>query len=86
MENNTSDTQFPKPHKMALNFLAALGKEALERMYGTEALDPEQINQRFSICTNCEFFHSSSKRCIKCGCNLLLKTAWKSQSCPIGKW
>lgn len=37
-------------------------------------------------CEPCEFYRASDKRCSKCGCFLAVKTAWKSQHCPVGKW
>jgi hypothetical protein len=50
----------------------------------------EQIEERFSICSGCEFYKEST--CEKCGCHTVRdqiymnKLAWKDQECPIGKW
>ena len=37
-------------------------------------------------CKKCEFFITESSRCSQCGCFLALKTTWKSEHCPVGKW
>jgi len=50
----------------------------------------EQIEERFSICSGCEFYKNNT--CEKCGCYAVRdqiymnKLAWKDQECPIGKW
>jgi hypothetical protein len=50
----------------------------------------EQIEQRYKICSSCEFLENNS--CMKCGCLLNRgriynnKLSHKNQVCPIGKW
>jgi len=50
----------------------------------------EQINFRYKICLDCEFFDNS--QCGVCGCNInnkkmfMNKLAWADQECPKGKW
>jgi hypothetical protein len=50
----------------------------------------EQVNNRYSICTACEFFAKNA--CTKCGCGIsrdrayVSKLHWADQSCPVGKW
>lgn len=52
----------------------------------------EQINERFSICCNCDKFDRLHSECIICGCNVnnkkifMNKLAWADQKCPIDKW
>jgi hypothetical protein len=52
----------------------------------------EQINYRFSICNNCEFFDKEYSQCMECGCNInnkkifMNKLAWADQQCPLNKW
>jgi len=52
----------------------------------------EEINYRFNICNNCEYYDINEKICQQCGCNInqkkqfLNKLAWADQKCPIDKW
>lgn len=80
------DLPFPKTKTLAENFLKAVGMEITAITTGKDELELDEIKRRYSICENCEFFHKQSKRCIKCGCFMKWKTAWRSQHCPIGKW
>ena len=47
--------------------------------------DPVQ-KERLQICSDCEFFNAEKITCNKCGCLLMIKTSWASESCPEGKW
>ena len=55
-----------------------------------ELASSEIINQRHSICSNCEHFINHS--CEKCGCSItrnrdyMNKLASTENGCPIGKW
>ena len=44
----------------------------------------ELLNERLSICQTCKFF--TGQRCLKCGCNMAIKTYLTASTCPIGKW
>lgn len=50
------------------------------------------IDQRYDICSSCEYLSKNKDQCLVCGCNinkqriLLNKLAWADQECPIGKW
>jgi hypothetical protein len=50
----------------------------------------KEIRQRLAICEQCE--HFSGTACVQCGCPVNLekrfrnKLAWRSESCPLGKW
>jgi hypothetical protein len=81
-----SDTPFPKTVTLASNFLSAVSSEIKARIVGKEELELDEVKRRYAICEGCEFFHTPSKRCKKCGCYLKWKTAWRSQKCPVGKW
>jgi hypothetical protein len=71
---------------MASNFGSAIGGEIKARLSGAAKITEEETSRRYAICEGCEFFYAPSKRCKKCGCYLKWKTAWRSQSCPVGKW
>jgi hypothetical protein len=45
----------------------------------------EQLAQRRALCDACEH-KLPIGLCSQCGCVIFLKTKWKSQSCPLGKW
>jgi hypothetical protein len=52
----------------------------------------ELINNRFAICSGCDFFDKYNKQCLHCGCSInqkaifMNKLAWKDQKCPTDKW
>lgn len=60
--------------------------------YGLPKCTQKQIDQRYSICNECDFFDVNAQQCLQCGCNIstkkrfLNKLAWADQKCPIGKW
>ena len=51
-----------------------------------------EIEYRYNICINCEYYNDKFSMCDYCGCNLskkskfLNKLAWADQKCPIDKW
>lgn len=50
------------------------------------SVDNPLQKKRLQICSNCEFFNAEKITCNKCGCLLIVKTSWASESCPEGKW
>jgi hypothetical protein len=44
------------------------------------------VEERLSICRDCEFFNSLTVGCNKCGCFLRMKTKLHNATCPIGRW
>lgn len=77
---------FPSFKAMAKNLASSVKSEVATRIAGENQLSLDEINKRYAICEQCEFFHTASKRCRKCGCFMKWKTAWRSQKCPVGKW
>lgn len=53
---------------------------------GVGKVPESEKKRRMEICEACDQFDPSGKRCRKCGCFMALKTAMRSQACPIGKW
>ena len=49
---------------------------------------PETIAARHAICWGEEpcMYMKDTGNCLKCGCNMKIKTTWRGQFCPIGKW
>lgn len=64
----------------AIRFIIALFKFIL---WGEEVTGEEK-QSRLAICETCEF--REDKKCGKCGCYLIKKTSWSSESCPEKKW
>ncbi len=49
-------------------------------------ISKERYKKRMKICLKCEFFEPKLNRCLKCGCFLMVKAAFRTTSCPIDKW
>jgi len=83
---NPPQVEYPKKIEQIKNFLKS-SKEELTSIYnGTESLTEKEKEKRLEICRSCNFFDQRSNRCKKCGCYMPIKTTWRSQKCPIGKW
>lgn len=50
--------------------------------------EPKIVEQRISICTNCEYKRSVMLMplCSMCGCLLPAKIKLSVSKCPVGKW
>ena len=46
--------------------------------------DKDIVDNRISICKDCEFYNGS--RCEKCGCFMTIKTKLYNSYCPVNKW
>jgi hypothetical protein len=78
-----SPVQMPSLWQQAKN----LTKSVVEHVKtGAAEVTPEEKQARLDICNGCEFFNKENNRCKKCGCMMLVKSAWESASCPIGLW
>jgi hypothetical protein len=73
----------PSKIQMAKN-LASATVEHAKTGFANVTSDEQQA--RLDICKGCEFYREADDRCLKCGCFLKSKSAWKSGKCPIGKW
>lgn len=86
-EKEVSELPAPEPPpslaEKAKNFISATTAHAMD---GFKITSEEERNKRFSICEACEYFNKSNTTCDKCGCYLEKKTAWRTSSCPIGRW
>ena len=43
-----------------------------------------EIAERMNICNLCDY--NQKNKCLLCGCPIVKKTSWLSQSCPDKKW
>lgn len=78
---------------MTLLKIATFLKSLFWHIYsGAPKSSQKLIDQRFAICSLCEFFDKKHSQCLQCGCNInnrkvfLNKLAWREQKCPIAKW
>lgn len=85
-EKEKAEQKFPTKIEMLRSFTSAVADEIRSFSKQEKLISQEEIDARLSICKSCEFFRESSSRCVKCGCFLKVKTMFKTQSCPIGKW
>ena len=44
----------------------------------------KEFTTRMDICYNCP--ERDNTTCTKCGCELTIKSAWRSATCPMDKW
>ena len=66
--------------KKVVNFVVAATNHILNGGPTTS----DEAAYRMEICQNCEKFNQNM--CDECGCYLPIKTSWKEQECPLGKW
>jgi len=62
-----------------------IGSVAQHLRAGWVKCDAEQSAARYEVCQLCEKMRDDG-RCSLCGCFMELKSTWKEQKCPIGKW
>lgn len=53
---------------------------------GRVALSDDVVTERLEICQSCEQFDPEKSKCLKCQCFMLIKTKWRTSSCPLKKW
>lgn len=76
------------PEKLSDTIFDKIQQQAYQNQ--ADMCSEDQINERLSICENCE--HYQNDLCELCGCqivreqNYMNKLANKSASCPISKW
>jgi hypothetical protein len=61
--------------------------EKIKRLSDDERTDGELYEKRLELCRECD--HLISGVCMKCGCYVQLRAAFKNQSCPnvkVRKW
>lgn len=83
---NNAKTEAPSITQMVSAFARAIKDETVSAWNHIPAVEREESEQRYAICKKCEFFNPKTKQCKKCGCFMPVKTYFRSQKCPIGKW
>lgn len=59
-------------------------KSRIERLSESDRADERTYNSRIEFCKACE--HLISGVCMKCGCYVEFRAAFKKQACPIKRW
>jgi glycosyltransferase involved in cell wall biosynthesis len=67
----------------AANYAKAQIRHTLD---GRARADNATLSDRLTICEDCDRFRASDRKCSECGCPIEEKAAWRSESCPLGKW
>jgi hypothetical protein len=74
----------------ALDLVKNVSKAVVRRTKSRKNVTPEQKEARLAVCrTNeCGMCNVQKMRCMhkRCGCFLRIKSGWKSEDCPVGKW
>ncbi len=80
----------PSASALARNLMTAVAGEAAAVLAGAPPLQANEARRRLAICRACPSglhrLERGHDRCSRCGCYLAAKTAWRSQSCPVGHW
>ena len=58
-------------------------KRCIERIKPDEKADEKLYRERLDKCGECEFLLSGT--CLKCGCYVELRAAYRTNSCPLTK-
>lgn len=67
--------------------IKSLTRIAKNKLKGVDDKVPEQVKQnRLAICNACPKLNQFLKTCKVCGCNVNLKSQYREESCPEGKW
>ncbi len=58
---------------------------------GLRRREPDKVSDevrgfRLNTCRVCPELFEPTKQCKKCGCFVTLKTEYKNEQCPLGKW
>ena len=59
-------------------------KALIKFLWYGETVIKEEKTRRLRICISCT--NRCDKRCCECGCLLVKKAEWSSESCPLKKW
>ena len=77
-------------HHSAAKTFKRFAKSAVKHVAsGGAKVRASVYKQRLQICRDCEHYNNENPqhpRCNECGCFLLVKTSWASESCPLQKW
>lgn len=81
----------PSKVAQALSLMKATGKAVKHTVTKRDSIvaTTELVSERMSKCLQCPHItrnKHNSPRCTKCGCWLNVKTAVRTEECPIGEW
>jgi hypothetical protein len=82
-----SQAAYPSTTQMAKNLTKSVVNNVKSVLSGNSLkLSDTEATARLSICRGCDFFNANDERCLKCGCQMAIKTYLRAEKCPIGKW
>lgn len=76
----------PGVMRKSANFAAAVAKAGKAIWDGAPPKKASAVAARRRICAACEYLDTDARTCSLCGCPVRRKTAWRSESCPDGRW
>ena len=83
----TVAVHFPSFFQQASGFISSAKDVVGGAMTGDGVKVSEEVyKQRMDTCMSCDYLEKQSIRCMKCGCYMKVKSAFKKTSCPMGKW
>jgi hypothetical protein len=71
----------PSFAEKAANLVKSTAKHVAD---GMKEVDDDELQKRLGICNECEF--REGEECTVCGCPLIRKALWNSETCPKDKW
>lgn len=69
-------------------YLRAAARERAAIHRGDPGMPREEITRRHAVCRSneCGRYLPDVDRCAECGCSVAKKVAWRTASCPLGRW
>jgi uncharacterized Fe-S cluster-containing MiaB family protein len=76
----------PNLHTKIVSLGKAIMNETKAIIEGEDSITPEEQHRRLTICTGCNYYDSG--KCLLCGCNMTMKTKFRTAHCPYTppKW
>ncbi len=73
---------------MLREYLRAAARERAAIHRGDPGMPAAEISRRHAICRSdaCGRYLAATERCGECGCSVPKKIAWRTASCPLGRW
>lgn len=86
-KQETTAVHFPSLFQQASGFINTAKDVVGGAMAGEGVKVSEKVyNKRMEMCMSCDYLEKQQLRCIKCGCFMKVKSAFKKSYCPVGKW
>lgn len=85
-----TEKKYPSLKQQGKNLLQSIGRYIeyfleQDEIRATQ-VTPKVYEERIAVCKSCDRCDTVQKRCLECGCYLLVKARLSSEFCPLGKW